>query len=92
MPRFRSAPPGLSPGRSLVGTGRYFGEIIRVLDSLQMTASVSVATPANWKPGDACMVLHHMPTAEAKEKFAKGVDIMPVPSGKEYMRFTPDPR
>mmetsp|Transcript_38101 Transcript_38101/g.81184 ORF Transcript_38101/g.81184 Transcript_38101/m.81184 type:complete len:223 (-) Transcript_38101:242-910(-) len=73
-------------------TGRNFGEIIRVLDSLQMTAGLSVATPANWKSGDACMVLPTLSTAEAKEKFTKGVDVMPVPSGKEYMRFTPDPR
>uniref|UniRef100_A0A7S4C0F8 Thioredoxin domain-containing protein n=1 Tax=Chrysotila carterae TaxID=13221 RepID=A0A7S4C0F8_CHRCT len=74
------------------GTGHNFGELLRTIDSLQLTASQGLATPANWKPGDACMVLPETSTAEVKERLAKGVDVMQVPSGKEYLRFTPDPR
>jgi len=73
-------------------TGRNFGEVLRVLDSLQLTASHSLATPANWKHGDKCMVLPELSTAEAKDRFPKGVEVYTVPSEREYMRFTPDPR
>merc|ERR1719495_1643570 len=57
-------------------TGRNFDEIIRVIDSLQLTAVKKVATPVNWKPGDEAMVI-----PPVKEE---------VPSLKNYMRFTTD--
>jgi thioredoxin-dependent peroxiredoxin len=67
-------------------TGRNFDEILRVIDSLQLTDNHQVATPANWKDGDDCVVVPSIPTAEAKEKFPKGVTEV-----KSYLRMTPQP-
>lgn len=72
-------------------TGRNFDEIIRVVDSLQLTANHSVATPANWKDGDACMVLPTVTNEAAEKKFPKGFTTVEVPSGKGYLRMTPQP-
>jgi 1-Cys peroxiredoxin 6 len=72
-------------------TGRNFNEILRVLDSLQLTATKKVATPVDWTPGGKCMVVPSLSTDEAKKIFQKGVEVMKMPSGKEYMRFTPNP-
>lgn len=72
-------------------TGRNFDEILRVIDSLQLTAYKKVATPANWKSGGDCMVL---PTVKAEDLpviFPKGVTVKDVPSGKKYIRITPQP-
>lgn len=67
-------------------TGRNFDEILRVIDSLQLTDKYKVATPANWKDGDDCVVVPSIPTAEAVEKFPKGVKEI-----KPYLRMTPQP-
>ncbi|MBF2056508.1 MAG: peroxiredoxin [Cyanobacterium sp. T60_A2020_053] len=67
-------------------TGRNFDEILRVIDSLQLTDYHQVATPANWQDGDDCVVVPSIPTAEAKEKFPKGVTEI-----KPYLRMTPQP-
>ncbi|MGQ9873261.1 peroxiredoxin [Leptodesmis sp.] len=67
-------------------TGRNFEEILRVIDSLQLTDNYSVATPVNWKDGDDCVVVPSIPTAEAKQKFPKGVTEI-----KPYLRLTPQP-
>lgn len=72
-------------------TGRNFDEIFRVLDSLQMAVSHKVATPVNWKKGDECMVLPSVKQDDVAGLFPKGHRIADVPSGKSYMRFTPDP-
>lgn len=72
-------------------TGRNFAEILRVVDSLQLTAHHSVATPVDWKPGDPCMVLPALSDEEAREKLPKGFERIPVPSGKGYLRLTPQP-
>merc|ERR1711893_321814 len=72
-------------------TGRNFDEVLRVIDSLKLTAEQKVATPVDWKVGDKCMVVPSIPTEEAKNIFPKGVEIKAVPSGKEYLRYTPDP-
>jgi len=72
-------------------TGRNFDELIRVIDSLQMTAEKKVATPVDWKHGEKCMVVPSLSNEEANKLFPKGVEIKAVPSGKEYLRFTPDP-
>lgn len=72
-------------------TGRNFDEILRVIDSLQLTAYHKVATPANWKQGDACMVVPSVKPEEHATLFPKGVDVKAVPSGKQYLRFTPQP-
>ncbi|MGP1384726.1 MAG: peroxiredoxin [Thainema sp.] len=67
-------------------TGRNFDEILRVIDALQLTDNYSVATPANWKDGDDCVVVPTIPTDEAKQKFPKGVTEV-----KPYLRMTPQP-
>jgi alkyl hydroperoxide reductase subunit AhpC len=67
-------------------TGRNFDEILRVIDSLQLTDHYSVATPANWQDGDDCVVVPSIPTEEAKQKFPKGVTEV-----KPYLRMTPQP-
>lgn len=67
-------------------TGRNFDEILRVIDSLQLTDNYSVATPADWKDGEDCVVVPSIPTEEARQKFPKGVtEIRP------YLRMTPQP-
>ncbi|MEM8848256.1 MAG: peroxiredoxin [Bacteroidota bacterium] len=67
-------------------TGRNFYELLRVIDSLQLTAYHKVATPANWEHGDKVVVSPAIPTDEAKEIFTAGVDEV-----KPYLRLTPDP-
>ena len=68
-------------------TGRNFYELLRVIDSLQLTAYHKVATPANWKNGDAVVVSPSISTEDAKEIFPKGVEEI-----KPYLRMTPDPK
>jgi alkyl hydroperoxide reductase subunit AhpC len=67
-------------------TGRNFVEILRVLDSLQLTANYSVATPANWMEGEDVIVVPAVTTEAAIEKFPKGVKVV-----KPYLRYTPQP-
>ena len=67
-------------------TGRNFPEILRVIDSLQLTDNYSVATPVNWQDGEDVVVAPSIPTEEAKTKFPKGVKEM-----KPYLRMTPQP-
>ena len=67
-------------------TGRNFNEILRVIDSLQLTANYSVATPADWQEGDDTIVVPSISTADAIVKFPKGVKEV-----KPYLRYTPQP-
>jgi alkyl hydroperoxide reductase subunit AhpC len=67
-------------------TGRNFDEILRVVDSMQLTAKFQVSTPANWNRGDDVIVVPAVPTEEARERFPKGLKIL-----KPYLRTTPDP-
>jgi len=67
-------------------TGRNFDELLRVIDSLQLTAYHKVATPANWQFGEDVVVSPSIPTDEAKEIFTKGVKEI-----KPYLRMTPQP-
>ncbi len=67
-------------------TGRNFAEILRVIDSLQLTDYHQVATPANWQDGDKCVVVPSISTEDAKVKFPKGVEEI-----KPYLRLTPQP-
>ncbi|GGG49928.1 peroxidase [Croceivirga lutea] len=67
-------------------TGRNFYELLRVVDSLQLTLNHKVATPANWKNGEKVVVSPSIPTKEAKEMFPEGVEEI-----KPYLRFTADP-
>jgi len=71
-------------------TGRNFDEIIRVIDSLQLTATKKVATPVNWKDGGEAMVLPTIKDEDVAGIFPKGIRKDDVPSGKNYMRFTTD--
>ncbi len=67
-------------------TGRNFDEILRVIDSLQLTDNHSVATPANWTDGGDCVVVPSISTEDAKQKFPKGITEL-----KPYLRMTPQP-
>ena len=67
-------------------TGRNFVEVLRVIDSLQLTANYSVATPADWKHGEDVIVVPAVSTADAEKKFPKGLKIV-----KPYLRYTPQP-
>merc|ERR1711931_478793 len=69
-------------------TGRNFDEIIRVIDSLQLTAVKKVATPVNWVPGGEAMVIPSLSDAEAAALFPNGVTTKEVPSKKTYLRYT----
>ncbi|MFC5408648.1 peroxiredoxin [Larkinella bovis] len=67
-------------------TGRNFFEILRVIDSLQLTANYQVATPADWQEGQDVIVVPAVSTEDAIKKFPKGVNIV-----KPYLRTTPQP-
>lgn len=67
-------------------TGRNFLEVLRVLDSLQLTAQYSVATPADWQHGDRVIVTPSVSTEDAVTRFPKGVEVI-----KPYLRYTPQP-
>jgi alkyl hydroperoxide reductase subunit AhpC len=67
-------------------TGRNFFEVLRVVDSLQLTSKHSLATPADWKPGEDAIVVPAVSTEDAIKKFPKGVRVV-----KPYLRYTPVP-
>jgi alkyl hydroperoxide reductase subunit AhpC len=67
-------------------TGRNFDEILRVIDSLQLTANYQVATPVDWKQGDDCVVVPAIKTEDIPAKFPKGFKEI-----KPYLRMTPQP-
>ena len=67
-------------------TGRNFVEVLRVVDSLQLTANYSVATPANWNQGEDVIIVPAISTEDAIKKFPKGVEVV-----KPYLRYTPQP-
>lgn len=67
-------------------TGRNFDELLRVIDSLQLTANYSVATPADWKDGEDVVVSPSIATEDIPEKFPKGHKVI-----KPYLRTTPQP-
>ncbi len=67
-------------------TGRNFDELLRVIDSLQLTAYQKLATPANWNSGDDCVILPSVTNEEIPELFPKGHREV-----KPYLRFTPQP-
>jgi peroxiredoxin 6 len=73
-------------------TGRNFAEIIRVVDSLQLTASHQVATPVDWVCGQDVVILPSVTNEVAATKFPKGFSTVELPSGKPYLRLTPDPK
>ncbi|MFL5738605.1 MAG: peroxiredoxin [Flavisolibacter sp.] len=67
-------------------TGRNFQEILRVIDSLQLTSKHSLATPANWQQGEDVIVVPAVSTEDAIKRFPKGVKVV-----KPYLRYTPVP-
>ena len=67
-------------------TGRNFDELLRVVDSLKLTSSNSVATPANWKHGDDVIILASLTDEQAREKFPDGWR-----AERPYLRYVPDP-
>jgi alkyl hydroperoxide reductase subunit AhpC len=84
----------VAPDRSIkaivaypMSTGRNFDEILRLLDSLQLTARHKVATPANWKQGEDVIILASLSEAEARERFPAGWR-----APKPYLRIVPQPQ
>jgi thioredoxin-dependent peroxiredoxin len=69
-----------------MSTGRNFDEVLRVIDSLQLTAKYSVSTPVNWKQGDDVIIAPAISDEDAKEKFPKGWKAL-----RPYLRLTPQP-
>ena len=67
-------------------TGRNFHEVLRVIDSLQLTSNYSVSTPADWKPSEDVIISPAISNEDAEKKFPKGVKIV-----KSYLRYTPQP-
>ena len=70
-----------------MSTGRNFDEILRVLDSLQLTAKHQVSTPANWKPGDDVIIAGSVSDEEAKKKYPQGWK-----APRPYLRIVSQPR
>ncbi len=68
-------------------TGRSFGELLRVIDSLQLTATHAVATPVNWQPGEDVVILPTVSDAEARKRFPRGWRAV-----KPYLRMVPPPK
>jgi len=67
-------------------TGRNFYEVLRVVDSLQLTSNYSVSTPADWKPGEDVIIANTINNEDAKKRFPKGVREV-----KPYLRYTAQP-
>ena len=67
-------------------TGRNFDELLRVIDSLQLTSNYSVATPVNWNNGDDCIIVPSISDEDARTKFPAGWNAV-----KPYLRITPQP-
>jgi alkyl hydroperoxide reductase subunit AhpC len=70
-----------------MSTGRNFDEVLRVIDSMQLTAKHKVATPVNWKNGEDVIILPAVTEAEAKEKYPQGWQ-----QPKPYLRIVPQPK
>lgn len=70
-----------------MSTGRNFDEVLRVIDSMQLTAKHKVATPVNWRDGDKVIILPAVQEAEARERFPQGWD-----APKPYLRYVPQPK
>jgi alkyl hydroperoxide reductase subunit AhpC len=70
-----------------MSTGRNFDEVLRVLDSMQLTAKHKVATPVNWKPGDDVIILPAVSNDEAKQKYPAGWK-----APRPYLRIVPQPK
>ena len=70
-----------------MSTGRNFDEVLRVLDSIQLTAKHKVATPVNWKPGDEVIIAPAVSNEEAQQKYPGGWKTL-----KPYLRYVPQPK
>jgi len=68
-------------------TGRNFDEVLRVIDSLQLTAKHQVATPVNWKPGEDVIIAGSVSDEQAKQRYPQGWK-----APKPYLRIVPQPQ
>jgi len=68
-------------------SGRNFDEVLRLLDSIQLTAKHKVATPVNWKPGEDVIIAGSVSDEEAKQRFPAGWE-----APKPYLRIVPQPK
>ena len=73
--------------KMIIHLPKNFDEILRVIDSLQLTAKHKVATPVNWKKGEDCIIIPAVDDNEAKKKFPNGWK-----SPKPYIRIVPEPK
>lgn len=88
----------IGPGKDLkasllypASSGRNFDEILRLIDSLQLTANYTVATPVDWHDGEDCIIPPFVSAEDAAAKYPKGFRVVEVPSQKQYLRYTPQP-
>ena len=70
-----------------MSTGRNFDEVLRLLDSIQLTAKHSVATPVNWKQGEDVIIVPAVSDEDARKRFPDGFKVI-----KPYLRTVPQPR
>ncbi|VDO41446.1 unnamed protein product [Brugia timori] len=84
---------GMFKYKLLVLTSFVFcSEILRVVDSLQLTATKLVATPVDWQNGDDCVVVPTINDNEAKKLFGEKINTVELPSGKRYLRMVEHPK
>ena len=70
-----------------MSTGRNFDEVLRILDSVQLTAKHQIATPVNWKPGDDVIIAPAVSNEEAQKRYPSGFR-----APKPYLRYVPQPQ
>jgi len=73
-------------------SGRNFNEILRLIDSLQLVSKHNVVTPVDWQSGDKVIVPPTVPDKDLATLYPLGVEKKALPSGKEYLRYTPQPQ
>ena len=88
----------IGPGKTLnlsilypAALARNYRELVRAVDALQLSASMRLCTPGNWRQGQECIIPQSIGTEDAKQMFPMGVRIVDLPSRIGYLRYTPQP-